>query len=201
MSRPAELILASTSPRRSQLMGEAGLEFRVVTVPVEELHVEEMPLVQLTRLNAEMKARSVAAEHPQAIVIGADTLVSVDGCALGKPANFAEAQAMLRKLAGRAHEVGTAVCLVHEATHRAVHFAVVTRVVFRPLSDTQITEYLSLIHPLDKAGGYAAQDHGELIIDHFEGSLSNVVGLPMERLLVELALFQQALGEMMNGEC
>ena len=169
------------------------MAFRVFTVPVEEVHFEEMPLVQLTRLNAELKARSVAEEHPGAIVIGADTLVSVDGIALGKPATMDEAHQMLRRLAGRAHEVGTAVCLVHQATHRAVHFAVVTKVVFRALNDAQISEYLSLIHPLDKAGGYAAQDHGEMIIDHFEGSLTNVVGLPMERLLAELALFQEAL--------
>jgi septum formation protein len=194
MTDPAELILASTSPRRSQLLEEAGMRFRVVTVPVEEIHVEEMPLVQLTRLNAELKARSVAEEHPQAIVIGADTLVSVDGCALGKPATQAEAQAMIRRLSGRTHEVGTAVCLVHEATRRAVHFVVVTRVVFRELTDAQISTYLSLIQPLDKAGGYAAQDHGDMIIDHFEGSLSNVVGLPMERLLAELAMFQDSLG-------
>ncbi len=193
MNPPPELILSSTSPRRSQLLEEAAVSFRVVTVPVEEIHVEEMPLVQLTRLNAELKARSVAEAHPHAIVIGADTLVSVDGCALGKPATLAEAQAMIRKLSGRAHEVGTAVSLVHEATRRAVHFAVVTRVVFRELTDAEISTYLSLIHPLDKAGGYAAQDHGDMIIDHFEGSLSNVVGLPMERLLAELALFQEAL--------
>jgi septum formation protein len=195
MNAPAQLILASTSPRRSQLLEEAAVGFRVITVPVEEVHVEEMPLVQLTRLNAELKARSVAAAYPQAIVIGADTLVSVDGMALGKPASLTEAHVMIRRLAGRAHEVGTAVCLVHEATHRAVHFVVVTRVVFRALTDSQIDTYLSLIHPLDKAGGYAAQDHGDMIIDHFEGSLSNVVGLPMERLLLELALFQEALSQ------
>ena len=188
-----EVILASTSPRRSQLLKEAGVAFRIVTVPVDEFHDEQMPLAQLTRLNAEMKARSVAEQHANCLVIGADTLVSVEGRALGKPATLEEAHAMIRSLAGRAHEVGTAVCMVHHETQRSLHFDVVTKVVFRELTDAQISEYLSLIEPLDKAGGYAAQDHGDMIIDHFEGSLSNVVGLPMERLLLELALFQEAV--------
>ncbi len=190
---PAEIILASTSPRRTELLTAAGIPFRVATVPVTEVHDEAMPLAVLTRLNAELKARSVASAFPDAIVIGADTLVSVDNCALGKPATLAEAHAMLRRLASRAHEVGTAVCLVHERSLRAVHFTVLTQVVFHPLTDAQIAHYLSLIQPLDKAGGYAAQDHGEMIIERFEGSLSNIVGLPMERLTEELALFQQAL--------
>ena len=190
---PSEIILASTSPRRRQLMDEAGLIFSVQTVPVDEHHDEAMPLHELTRQNAALKARSVAHLHPHAIVIGADTLVSIENRALGKPADLNEALAMLRSLSGRAHEVGTAVCLVHEASRRAVQFEVITQVIFRTLSDAEISRYLALIHPLDKAGGYAAQDHGEMIIDHIEGSLSNVVGLPMERLTQEIALFEQAL--------
>lgn len=193
MSHRPEIILASTSPRRSQLLAEAGIPFRILTVPVEEFHDEAMPLSQLTRLNAEMKARSVAEQAAHAIVIGADTLVSVENTALGKPADLNEAHRMLRRLSGRAHEVGTSVCLIHHATQRSVHFDVVTKVVFRELSDEAIHEYLSLIQPLDKAGGYAAQDHGDKIIDHFEGSLTNVVGLPMERLVAEIELFHAAL--------
>ena len=189
----SEIILASTSPRRRQLMEEAGLAFSVQTVPVDEHHDESLPLDALTRQNAALKARSVAVMHPNALVIGADTLVSIGNRALGKPADLHDALNMLRSLAGRAHEVGTAVCLVHEATRRAVQFEVITKVFFRALTDKEMLSYLKLIDPLDKAGGYAAQDHGEMIIERIEGSLSNVVGLPMERLTQEIALFQQAL--------
>jgi septum formation protein len=196
MSQSVEIVLASTSPRRQELMQAAGLKFRVRVVPVNEHHDEAMPLAELTRQNAALKARSVAELEPNAIVIGADTLVSVDGIALGKPADLAEAQSMLRRLSGRAHEVGTAVCLVHQETRRAVQFEVITKVIFRALSEAQITDYLSRIQPLDKAGGYAAQDHGELIIERFEGSMSNIVGLPMERLEVELASFSEVIARL-----
>lgn len=194
MSSPTpELILASTSPRRRELLSEAGYQFRLLVVPVEEWHDETVSHQELTRSNAALKARSVAHQVPDAIVIGADTLVSVDGIALGKPADLAEATSMLRRLSGRAHEVGTAVCLVHAASRRSVSFEVVTEVVFKTVTEAEIAAYFSLMNPLDKAGGYAAQEHGEMIIDHFEGSLSNVVGLPMERLKIELGLFYQAL--------
>lgn len=194
-----EIVLASTSPRRSQLLAEAKVAFRIATVPVEEIHDVSMPLTRLTRLNAEIKARSVAEQYPRSIVLGADTLVSVDDAALGKPANVTEAHAMLRMLSGRSHQVGTSVCLVHHQSLRAVQFDVVTHVIFKRLSDDTIASYLSLIEPMDKAGGYAAQDHGDRIIDHMEGSLTNVVGLPMERLLVELECFEQALTAISPG--
>ena len=185
MSNPA-LILASTSPRRLDLMREAGLNFIVVPAWIEEVHDEAMPVAELTRLNAALKADWVATRHPQAWVIGADTLVSIDGVALGKPADMAEAQRMLRRLSGRTHEVGTAVCLIQGANGQRREFVERTFVTFKSLSEAETAHYLTLIKPLDKAGGYAAQEHGEIIIERVEGDYSNVVGLPMARLLEEL---------------
>ena len=180
------LVLASTSPRRFDLMTEAGLRFTVVPAEVEEVHDEAVPVAELTRQNAALKADWVAVRHPEAWVIGADTLVSIDGQALGKPADLAEARRMLKQLAGRTHVVGTAVCLIQSATRQRREFLEQTLVTFRPLGDEEIGHYLTLINPLDKAGSYAAQEHGEVIIEQVEGAYSNVVGLPMERLLVEL---------------
>jgi septum formation protein len=180
------LVLASTSPRRFDLMTEAGLRFRVVPAEVEEFHDEAVPVAELTRQNAALKAEWVAALHPEAWVIGADTLVSIDGQALGKPADLAEAARMLARLAGRTHVVGTAVCLIHGVSGQKREFLERTEVTFKPLTPDEIRHYLTLINPLDKAGSYAAQEHGEMIIEQVVGAYSNVVGLPMERLLKEL---------------
>ena len=184
--RKPALVLASTSPRRLDLMREAGLDFIVVPAGIEEVHDETAPVAELTRLNAALKANWVAGRHPDAWVIGADTLVSIGGVALGKPADLDEARSMLRRLAGRTHEVGTAVCLIHATNGQRREFLERTFVTFKPLGEEEISHYLTLINPLDKAGGYAAQEHGEVIIERVEGDYNNVVGLPMARLLEEL---------------
>ncbi len=180
------LILASTSPRRFDLMNGAKLRFVVVPPEVEEFHDESVPLAELTRHNASLKAEWVAALHPESWVIGADTLVSIDNEAMGKPADLTEARAMLNRLSGRTHVVGTAVCLIHAASGQKREFLEETRVTFKPLDEAGIRHYLTLINPLDKAGAYAAQEHGEVILAKVEGAWSNVVGLPVERLLEEL---------------
>ncbi len=171
-------------------MTDAGLRFQVVPAEVEELHDECAPLAALTRQNAALKADWVARRHPDAWVLGADTLVSIAGAALGKPADLTEARRMLRRLSGQTHEVGTAVCLIHQVTGQRREFLEITRVTFKFLTDSEIDHYLTLIHPYDKAGSYAAQEHGEVIIERVEGDYTNVVGLPMTRLLEEL----QAVG-------
>jgi septum formation protein len=119
-------------------------------------------------------------------VLGADTLVFLDNEILGKPRNLAGARRMLKKLQGRTHQVVTGVCLMHLRAHREHLFAVSTDVLFHPLSDQQIGRYLARINPLDKAGAYAIQESGEMIISEVSGSYSNVVGLPVERLKLEL---------------
>jgi septum formation protein len=181
------VILASASPRRKDLMTEAGYDFEINAANVDEVHDERAGLHDLTMENAAAKAWHIARENPARLVIGADTLVAIDGCALTKPVDIDEARSMLRRLAGRTHEVCTAVALVCDASNIFRRFEVITRVTFKPLNDAELSEYLTLINPLDKAGGYAAQEHGDRIIAAVDGSWTNVVGLPMEALGVELA--------------
>ena len=188
------MILASTSPRRYDLMTEAGYDFTVVPADVEELADERPPsLPALTESNATLKANHVAAANPGQLCIGADTLVYIGDTALGKPADLDQAFAMLERLVGRTHQVCTGVCFARTGSAPLEHrFHDITHVTFKPLTADEIRHYLSVIDPLDKAGAYAAQDHGHLIIDKTQGSYSNVVGLPMERLAAELAKLQIA---------
>jgi septum formation protein len=180
------LILASASPRRLELMSEAGYEFEVIAPDVEEAHDESLTCEQLTVENARRKALAVAHLRPDALVIGADTLVYLDGVPIAKPADMEDAAAMLRRLSGRTHEVCTGVALASRGGDDVRTFHVVSGVTFKRLSDDAIREYHSKIQPLDKAGGYAVQDASAMIIERVDGSWSNVKGLPMERLREEL---------------
>ncbi|MDG2122960.1 MAG: Maf family protein [Verrucomicrobiales bacterium] len=183
------MILASTSPRRYDLMTAAGYTFTVVPADVEE-HADDRPpsLPALTESNAALKALHVASDHPDELCVGADTLVYTGDTALGKPSDLDHAFAMLKMLVGKTHQVCTGVCFARTGQSPLDHrFHEITHVTFKPLTDGEIRHYLSAISPLDKAGAYAAQDHGHLIIDSTSGSYSNVVGLPMERLAAELA--------------
>ena len=180
------LILASASPRRSELLGQLNVPFQVLPGNAVEVAHDHLSPQEVCQLNAHRKARAVAKKIPDALVLGADTLVFLDSTILGKPADLAGARAMLAKLEGRTHQVVTGVSLVHLRAHRERIFAVSTEVSFRSLTGAEIDYYLARINPLDKAGGYAIQDHGELIVSEISGSYSNVVGLPLERLAQEL---------------
>ena len=178
------LVLASASPRREQLLREAGLDFEILAPDVDEAHDPDLSCEALTIANAQLKATAAAGLRPHAIVIGADTLVYIDGEPLAKPASLAEGRVMLQRLSGRSHQVCTGVAIVSPAgTHT---FAVITQVTFKPLTEEVITDYHSKVHVLDKAGGYAVQEHGDLIIERVEGSRSNVVGLPVDEVLAAL---------------
>lgn len=179
------LILASSSPRRVKLLQEAGLVFDVIASPVDELHDASMDFRRLCEINAERKARDVATRHPGAWVIGADTLVSLDGIPLGKPRDLTEARAMLQSLSGRINHVCTGVCVI-DPSGTAHDFHELTEVEFRTLSDAQIADYMAKVNTLDKAGAYAAQEHGDDIITAIRGDFANVVGLPMTRLVEKL---------------
>jgi septum formation protein len=170
-------------------MREAGYSFKVRPSPAEEIHDASLPAGDLTTENARLKALAVSPSHPASTVIGADTLVFLDGDPLGKPADLEEARRMLQRLVGRTHHVCTGVCLTRSDPPSTVLFHELTAVTFKPLSLPEIDAYLDKIDPLDKAGAYAAQDHGSLIIETVEGSWTNVVGLPMERLARELPPF------------
>lgn len=186
MSDRPEFVLASGSPRRRDLLTEAGYRFRVELPGIEENEDTRLPIRALTAENAAAKADAVAAHQPDAVVIAADTLVLLGETVLSKPADRAEAARMLAGLSGRAHEVFTAVAIRHMASGNHLDLTVTTRVVFKELSLELMSDYHSRIDPLDKAGAYAAQEHGELIIERIEGSMSNVVGLPMDEVTAAL---------------
>jgi septum formation protein len=183
-SRP--LVLASQSPRRLELMREAGYVFEVVVPEVEEAHDASLTPEALTVENARRKAVSAAAVRPEALCIGADTLVYLDGEPLGKPADFDEALEMLRRLSGRAHEVCTGVYLAWDGGKQGGGFHAISQVLFKSLTDEVIRAYHARVNPLDKAGAYGIQEHGDMIISGRQGSWTNVMGLPMERLAEEL---------------
>jgi septum formation protein len=151
---------------------------------VEEEHGQGRAARAICRRNALTKARTVAMTHPRETVLGADTLVHLGDTLLGKPASMAEARRMLRQLSGQTHQVTTACALVQGKRRRV--FSVTTRVRFRELSARQINTYLKAVPVLDKAGAYAVQEKGEWIVEAVQGSLTNVVGLPVERLGQEL---------------
>ena len=179
-------MLASSSPRRRELLERVGLDFETAASPAEELHDASMPPEKLCEENAVRKARAVAPEFPDAVVIGSDTLVFLDGEPLGKPADLCEARAMLRRLSGRPHFVCTGVCLALPGGGARV-FHDTTEVDFRELDEETIDRYLSLVHVLDKAGAYGIQEHGEMIVSGIRGSFENVMGLPVEKVLAALA--------------
>ena len=180
--RVPQLVLASSSPRRRDLLAQFGYEATIIPATIAESSAQWLTVRELVLLNAWRKADSLADAHPEAVVLGVDTLVSLDGQALGKPPDRAAAAVMLKSLAGREHEVYSGVCVTQSRRDRPAAFVAVTRVRFRPLSASDIADYLERIDPLDKAGGYAAQEHGERIIAAVTGSWTNVLGLPMEQL-------------------
>ena len=167
-------------------MGGLGVDFKIIGSDAAEIFDDQLSPYELCQLNAHRKARAIAKKDPDALVLGADTLVFLDREIFGKPRSLAEAERMLSRLQGRTHQVVTGVSLMHLRASREKIFAVATDVLFHPLTAKQVRYYLAKIKPLDKAGAYAIQDHGELIISEIAGSYSNVVGLPMERLRHEL---------------
>ena len=183
------LVLASASPRRAELLRQFQPEFQIVPSDAAEIIDKQLSPLELCQLNAHRKARVVAKKIPDALVLGADTLVFLDNEILGKPRNLAEARWMLQRLQGRTHQVVTGVSLIHLRTYRERLFAVSTDVLFRAFSDATIDDYLAKVNTLDKAGAYAIQQQGEWIVSEISGSFSNVVGLPLERLEMELKLW------------
>jgi septum formation protein len=179
------LILASTSPRRHELLALLGIPFEEKSPSFEERLVPGLPAIEQVQSFAQGKARSVASQEPDAIVLGSDTVIELDRDVLGKPADLAEARAMLRRLAGRDHQVHTAVALVCSA--RAIDVvALSTAVVRMKPFDAQVHErYLAMGESLGKAGAYSIQGQGSDLIDSIAGEFTTVVGLPL-RLVAQL---------------
>ncbi len=172
------LILASSSPRRQELLREIGIPFQVHAANINEDQIAgEAPIDYALRLARE-KAQAVAAQYPQSYVLGADTIVVIDGEVLGKPKDHADAARMLRLLSGRAHEVTTAVSLIARGTLAETR-ASTTKVYFREIAEAEIQQYVAGGEPMDKAGAYAIQGGASRWTDRIEGEFSNVVGLPL----------------------
>jgi septum formation protein len=180
------LILASASSRRVELLRQLVLDFRVVVSDAPEIEHDELTARETALVNAYRKARPVAKKFPDALVLAADTLVHLNGAIFGKPASLEQSYEMLQQLQGKTHLVITAVCLLNLRTHRQRIFAESTTVTFKPLDAVAIRRYLATVNPLDKAGGYAIQEGGEQLVERISGSYTNVVGLPIEKLKLEL---------------
>ena len=193
-SQIAHFILASASPRRIELLKELGWNFTVKPSDSDEVLIcGENPEDTACRL-AEMKASNVAAANPGEWVVGADTLVALGTTSLGKPKNDKEAFAMIEMLQGKTHRVITAVAVISPEGEKYVEYET-TNVVFRPLSDEEIASYIALGESLDKAGAYAIQGRGMLLVERIDGCYFNVVGLPVQKLSVLLAKLGLSLRE------
>lgn len=174
------LLLASASPRRRELLAQLGVPFEIVTASVTEHEAPDADPRHMVLHNAALKAEWVSVRQPDAIVLGADTTVCIDDHVLNKPADLHEARAMLSRLSGRTHSVFTGLALRCGADGLRRDEIVESSVTFKPLDEAIITTYLARVHTLDKAGGYAIQEHGDLIVASYTGSLTNIVGLPVE---------------------
>ena len=179
-TRP-RVILASQSPRRRELLALIGITHDVHPADVDEsVHPDEAPVPHCERL-ARDKAHTLAVQHPDAVVIGSDTIVVIDGDILGKPRDHAEAIAMLTRLSGRTHTVFTAVAVAHGGvTLSGVESVSVT---FRPLDATLITAYVATGEPMDKAGAYGIQGFGATNVERIDGDYFAVMGLPLGRMV------------------
>jgi septum formation protein len=176
-TEPAKLILASSSPRRAELLRNARIAFRVSEVDVPEARLpKEWPEDYVRRIAGE-KAKAVFAKHPDKFVLGADTVVIVDGQVLGKPTDPQDAARMLRLLSGGSHLVTTGVCLLGPGIENTR--AETTTVSFSPLTDAEISEYVATREPMDKAGAYAIQGIASRWVTHLDGCYFNVMGLPV----------------------
>jgi nucleoside triphosphate pyrophosphatase len=179
------LILASASPRRRELLSRLGLPFEVRPSGIDEVLTREVDAPALATALARAKARDIADQVRAAgdgpvLILGADTLVVLDGRPLGKPGSRDEARAMLRALRGRSHQVVTAVALIEVPDGRVVTETVTSRVLMRPYGDPEIDAYVATGEPDDKAGAYAVQGVGGQLVARVEGCFENVVGLPLE---------------------
>ena len=182
------IILASQSPRRRELLERMGIrDFEVLPARGEELADPSLPPAELVEELSQRKCAEVAALRPGGLVIGADTVVSIDGQVLGKPRDRAEAERMLRALSGRQHTVYTGVTVLYNGTEETGSER--TSVRFRPLTDGDITRYIATGEPMDKAGAYGIQGYGSVLVEGISGDYYNVMGLPVCRLARMLARF------------
>ncbi len=192
------LILASKSPRRQYLLSQAGLDFAVIPSRINEKSVPFTTPAAHVRELARLKALDVAHRYPDSWVIGADTIVIIDGQMMGKPSGRDEARRMLTRLGGATHLVYTGFCIRHQNRDRLILDAVATEVRFKALSAEEIEWYIHTSEPFDKAGAYAIQGLGTFLVRSINGSYTNVVGLPVCEV-IEALIREKAVGLDMGG--
>jgi septum formation protein len=179
-------ILASASPRRKELLRSMGLKLKIIPAHVDETHINgESPQTHVRRLSID-KATVIADQHPKALVLGADTIVVIDGLILGKPKNKSQARAMLERLSNRQHTVFTGFTIVSAGFGISKTKVVRSAVRFKKISPEEMDWYVNCDEPYDKAGGYAVQGKGAYFIKAIRGSYTNVIGLPLCEVLEEL---------------
>ncbi|MBE6377520.1 MAG: septum formation protein Maf [Lentisphaerae bacterium] len=181
MKLSCALILASKSPRRREILTKCGVEFAVKTAGVEELDSFD-PLEKLPEQNALLKAGAVAGSEKNSWVLGADTMIIFEGRAIGKPQDLSDAFRMLESFSGKSHEVVSGMALVNREKNEVFAWSEKSVVTFKPLTPAIISEYLAKVEVLDKAGAYAIQEYGDMIVESFTGELENIIGLPVEKL-------------------
>jgi septum formation protein len=193
MQQLHEIVLASASPRRQELLSSLGLRVIVVPSEIDEGSRPGYQPRELAELHAGAKADSVAARRPEGVILAADTVVDLDGESLGKPRDPAEAAAMLQRLAGREHLVHTAFALIDGPSGRRLAETETTRVRFAPLGSEEIAAYVATGDSMDKAGAYGIQGRGAVLVERIEGDFYTVMGLPLGRVVRGLEAFGYAL--------
>lgn len=179
-----KIILASSSPRRKELLTTAGIEFEIHVKEVDEFVPDGTPPAEAAKMTAAKKAAAVAEDYADCVVIGADTIVVANGKILGKPKDEADAESMLRMLSGIEHEVITGVCIIRNGTSET--FAQISKVKFYNLTDEEISAYVATKEPMDKAGAYGIQGLGCKLVERIEGDYFNIVGLPVAEVCRKL---------------
>jgi septum formation protein len=187
--KQTKLILASSSPRRKELLGKLGIPFEVVTAGVSEDVEGDIGPEEMVVMLAKRKAGAVAQSLTSGIVIGSDTTIAFEGKVLGKPKDKEDARAILKSLRGKRHQVYSGIALVNVENNRVEASAVVTSIRMRNYSDDEINDYVASGEPMDKAGAYAIQGEGGRLVEQMEGSFDNVVGLPVRELAEMLKRF------------
>jgi septum formation protein len=187
------IILASKSPRRKYLLKQAGLSFTVIPSSIDENSIPiSQPEIYVKTL-AEAKANDISKKYPESWVIGADTIVLIDGIVLGKPSSKTEARAMLKQLSGQTHQVLTGYSICCVTRNRFFSETIITEVLFKNLTDDEIEWYINTDEPFDKAGAYAIQGLGSFLVKSINGSYTNVVGLPVCEV-IELLIKEGVIG-------
>ncbi|MGI6782489.1 MAG: Maf family protein [Acholeplasmataceae bacterium] len=184
-------ILASTSPRRKEILEKAKIDFKIVASNYVEADLGIDNPYLLAEELAFGKALEVAKSYPNQIVIGADTIVVVEGEVIGKPKDFDDAFNILKKLSNHYQEVVTGVALIYNDKHWKFH--AISEVIFRELNDQEIIDYINTGEPYDKAGAYAIQGKANDFVESFKGEIENIVGFPIKRFLKEIRKFEQEI--------